>query len=191
MQSEVDKALIQFADEVLFASKRELGTRSIGKNKNYGVASRTLQKNLAYKFTYGKRGISRIQYYAKPPADKYAAFLHFGVNGIWRNRKAPYSFKDDKRLPVGAVREWMKVKPVRLRDPETGQFIKQTEARLNSAAFLIARSIKRQGIEGLFYFEKGYNWAVKKKSKQLEEATARAVKKELSARLSNVTIRLK
>ena len=38
----------------------------------------------------------------------------------------------------------MKIKPVRLRS-ETGQFIKQTESRLNSAAFLIARAIKRNG----------------------------------------------
>jgi len=47
----------------------------------------------------------------------------------------------------------MKAKPIRLRDKD-GQFIKQTEARLNSAAFMIGRAIKKNGIPGLFYYTK-------------------------------------
>ena len=50
----------------------------------------------------------------------------------------------------------MKVKPVRLRD-KNGQFIEQTEARMNSAAYGIAQGIKRNGIVGLKYYQLAYD----------------------------------
>lgn len=188
MNEDLNKALVEFATDILNASKRELGTRRIGKNRNYGVATRTLQRSLAYKFRYGKKGVTAIQFYAKGKANKYADFIHFGVNGTIKKRGAPFTMK--KQPPRSAVRAWMKVKPVRLRD-ENGAFIKQTEARLNSAAYLIARSIKRKGIEGLFYFEKGYEYAYKKQGKKLQNATAEAVRKQLTARFNSITISAK
>lgn len=182
---EVQKAYIAFADEVLNASKRELGTRRIGKNRNYGVATRTLQRSLKYKIRYGKTGIKSIELFASGKAGKYASFIHYGVNGTQKKRGAPYTMK--KQPPSSAILKWIKAKPVRMRD-EDGRFIKQTPQRLKSAAYLIARSIKRKGIEGLFYFEKGYNHAIKKKKAVLEEAVAADVASILSARLSNTTI---
>lgn len=189
MNKDVQKAYVAFADEVLYASKRELGTRRIGRNKNYGVATRTLQKSLKYKIRYGKTGIQSIELFAAGKAGKYASFLHYGVNGTRKNRKAPFSYTT-KQPPTSAVRQWMKVKPVRLRD-ENGKFVKQTESKLNNAAYLIARSIKRHGIQGLFYFEKGYTYAMKKKQRIFKEALADDVAGILSARLSNIRISAK
>lgn len=189
MNKDVQKAYVAFADEVLYASKRELGTRRIGRNKNYGVATRTLQRSLKYKIRYGKTGIQSIELFAAGKAGKYAAFLHYGVNGTRKKRGAPFSYSN-KQPPTSAVREWMQVKPVRLRD-DNGKFVKQTESKLNSAAYLIARSIKRHGIQGLFYFEKGYTYAMKKKKEVLKEAIAANVADILSARLSNTRIQAK
>lgn len=186
MTDDVKKAYIAFADEILFASKRELGTRRIGKNKNYGVATRTLQRSLKYKVRYGKFGISSIEMFASGKANKYASFMHFGVNGTQKNRGSQFSYRT-KQPPTSAVLKWMRAKPVRLRN-EKGSFVKQTPQGLRSAAFLIARSIKRKGVEGLFYFEKGYNYAIKKKKAILQTAVANDVADVLSARLSNTKI---
>ena len=186
MNKEIQQAYIAFADEVLNASKRELGTRRIGKNKNYGVATRTLQRSLKYRIRYGKFGISSMELYASGKATKYASFVHFGVNGSRKKRGSPYSYTT-KQPPTKAVMQWMQAKPVRLRD-EDGHFIKQTPKKLQSAAFLIARSIKRNGVPGVFYFEKGYQYAIKKKKAILEQAVAADVASIISARLSNTSI---
>lgn len=190
MNKDVNKAYIDFANEILNASKRELGTRRIGKNRTYGVATRTLQKSLTYSFKYGKDGIKNVQFYAKGRANNYAAFLHFGVNGTRKQRGAPFSYKNDKPVPSKAVLAWMRAKPVRLRD-KNGAFVKQTPQRMKQAAYAIGRVIKRNGIEGLFYFEKGYEYAYNKKQKRLEDALANAVQNELSARFEGVRIKLK
>jgi len=139
--------------DVTDAARRQLGTRKIGKNKSYGDATGTLRRSLTY--TMGTDTVS-LSFLAMPPADKYANFLNYGVNGTEVNRGAPYSM-GSKQPPRDAILSWMKAKPVRLRDPVSGNFIKQTPARMNSAAFLIARSIKKKGIHGLFYFQRGYD----------------------------------
>jgi hypothetical protein len=80
-----DKVLAEFAEEVNLAAKRTLGSRRIGKNRTYGVASRSLQKSLDYKISDGK-----VSFGSPLP---YAAFIHWGVNGTRKNRNAPFSFK--------------------------------------------------------------------------------------------------
>jgi len=129
--TDFEKVLGRFAEDVNNAAKRELGSRKIGKNRSYGVASRSLQKSLTYSLKGG-----RVSFGSPLP---YAAFIHWGVNGTRKNRNAPYSFRS-KQPPMEPIMQWMKAKPVRLRDA-SGKFVKQTESRLRSAAFLIARSI--------------------------------------------------
>lgn len=169
--------LVDFAADAVRASKLNLGTKTIGKNKTYGVASRTLQKSLSFAVKP-----SKIEFFATPPADKYAVFIHQGVNGTRINRGSEFSYRD-KQPPVEAIREWMRVKPIRLRDPNTGEFIKQTESKLNAAAFNIARSIKTKGIEGVPYFKLGtYEVYPKWQSKlmdAMEEDISVVVKKQL------------
>ena len=197
MNKEIDKALIRFADEVVLASKRELGTRRIGKNKNYGVATRALQKSLVYKFRYRKGEVRGIQLYAKGKPGQYAAYIHFGVNGKLKRRGSPFSY-GEKMPPPKVIKSWMKAKPVRLRNSK-GSFVSQkpyTSKRtgkkvdpLDSPAFLIARSIQRNGIPGLYFFERGYANAWKKQEKILSKDIAEAASKEITARFKNLTLR--
>jgi hypothetical protein len=142
----------EFGRDITDAARRQLGTRKIGKNRRYGDATGTLRRSLTY--TMGTDTVS-LSFMASPPADTYANFINYGVNGTEVNRGAPYSM-GSKQPPRDAILAWMKAKPVRLRDPKSGSFLQQTPARMNSAAFLIARSIKKKGIHGLFYFQKGY-----------------------------------
>lgn len=176
-----DKVLKDFAEDVNNAAKRTLGSRTIGKNRSYGVASRSLQKSLEYKIGGGK-----VSFGSPLP---YAAFIHWGVNGTHKNRKAPFSYRQ-KQPPTDAIRQWMKVKPVRLRD-KNGQFIKQTESRLQSAAFLIARSIKRNGIHGLRYYEVALETMMPKYSKKFSEALAQDFVRDMTFKTGNITIKPK
>ena len=176
-----EKVLARFADDVNNAAKRELGSRSIGKNRSYGVASRSLQKSLTYKLKGGK-----VSFGSPLP---YAAFIHWGVNGTRKNQNAPYSFRS-KQPPSGPIMEWMRAKPVRLRDA-SGKFVKQTESRLKSAAFLIARSIKRKGIVGLRYYTVALETIVPQYREELGEALAQDLVKALSFTAGNITIKPK
>ena len=179
--TDFEKVLDRFADDVNTAAKRELGSRRIGKNRSYGVASRSLQKSLTYKIKGG-----RVSFGSPLP---YAAFIHWGVNGTRKNQNAPYSF-GSKQPPSRPIMEWMRAKPVRLRDA-SGKFVKQTESRLKSAAFLIARSIKRNGIVGLRYYTVALESIVPQYQVELGEALTQDLLRSLSFTSGNITVRPK
>ena len=168
-----------FGRDITDAARRQLGTRTIGKNKSYGEATGNLRRSL--KFTLNEQTLT-LSFGAAAPADSYANFLNYGVNGTEVNRGAPYSF-GQKQPPRAAVLAWMKAKPVRLRDPDTGSFIKQTPARMNSAAFLIARAIKRKGIQGLFYFQRGYEAISSDYDMLIMEALALDIQDDMAAKI--------
>jgi hypothetical protein len=106
----------------------------------------------------------------------YAAFIQQGVNGTEVSHGSPFSFKEGtKMIPVGdaseswGIRKWMKDKPIRLRDPNTGAFVpamKEIERgkrkgqmmdMKQKAAFGIARSIKRRGIVPMPFMTEAIN----------------------------------
>jgi phage gpG-like protein len=176
-----EQILKDFAEDVNNAAKRTLGSRKIGKNRSYGVASRSLQKSLTYSIRDGK-----VSFGSPLP---YAAFIHWGVNGTNKNRNAPFSYRQ-KQPPTDAIRKWMKVKPIRVRDKD-GRFVKATESRLQSAAFLIARSIKRNGIHGLRYYEVALETVVPQYNKKLGEALAQEFVKDMKFKTGNITIKSK
>ena len=60
--------------------------------------------------------------------------------------------KAGKQPPTSAIETWMKKKPIRLRDRETGAFIKATPKLRRQVAFLIARKIGRDGTPAYPYF---------------------------------------
>lgn len=146
-----DKVYREFAQEVTYASMRELGSRKVGRNSRYGDATGTLRRSLSFEID----GLN-ARWFAQPPADAYADFINQGVNGTEQDRGSEYSF-GSKRPPSDAILQWMKVKPVRLRDPKTGEFVKQTPEKMLSAAIRIAGSIQRKGILGIPFFQLGYD----------------------------------
>lgn len=75
--------------------------------------------------------------------------------------------KPGKGIPVKALMSWIKSKPIRLRDLETGSFIKSTKSRLNSLSFLINRKIKKEGIEATNFFSEPFEKEFKKLPDQL------------------------
>lgn len=81
-----------------------------------------------------------------------------------------------KPPPQDAILSWLKVKKIKGRDKKTGKFIKQ-----KSAAFLIARSIGKNGIKPAFIVKKSLRSLKSLQSKLLTEAAVEDMTKMISA----------
>jgi|TARA_R110000744_G_scaffold5263_4_gene18357 hypothetical protein len=182
-------ALKKWAGLLTDAAKRTLGTRKIGKNKTYGKASGSLQKSL--KFSIDGKDVL----FGSP--DPSAAFIYWGVNGTDKRRGSPFSY-GAKQPPSDAIKKWMKVKPVRLRD-KSGAFISQQDIvitrgknkgkkrnPLDSAAYLIARSIKKKGIASLKYWEIAYKETLPRAEKELSQAFAKDLFSHFAVKVGNI-----
>jgi hypothetical protein len=117
--------------------------RKVGRNFTNAVASGTLEKSLKYRLQIKGQNIN-VSVYAKGAASKY-----FLVREDGRRAGA-------KPPPVNAILDWMRIKPIKLRDKESGKFKKPTEALKRQVAFLIARKIGRDGIKGWKAFDYAY-----------------------------------
>ena len=181
--SHLEKVLREFAEETRDAARRELGSQKIGKNRTYGVATRKLQKSL----TFSIQG-SKVSFGSPLP---YAAFIHWGVNGTQKKRGSSYSFRNETKLPVPAIIDWMKAKGIRPRD-KNGRFIANIGPRggdrVASAAYLIARSIKRKGIAGIYYWTTAFEIMLPRFRKKVAEAAGRDIADQIRAKVGNITI---
>jgi hypothetical protein len=129
------------------------------------VASGTLLNSLTYKLRirYNK---PTIDFTVKDAAGKYADVIEYG--------RKPYPGDPTKRPPYKDIMNWIKLKPLKLRDRQ-GQFIKSTESAIKSAAIAIAKSIGENGIEGINYYQDAINDTWPDYSEQLFQAYAKGV----------------
>jgi len=125
------------------------------------VASGTLLNSLTYKLRirYNK---PTIDFTVKGQAGNYADVIEYG--------RKPGA----KMPPVKAIEQWIKIKPLKLRNRQ-GEFIKATETAIKSAAFAIAKSIGENGIEGISYYQDAINDTWPDYSEQLFQAYAKGV----------------
>ena len=96
----------------------------------------------------------------------YATFVHEGVSGTEVTRDTPYAFTT-KQPPSDVIEGWMRAVNMNVE-----------ERRFGSVAFLIARSIKRRGLEGVKHFDRAVETLLPKYEKlfvqsALEEVSIR------------------
>ena len=163
-KSPIQKVLEEFAKDATLASMRVLGRRTIGKNKSYGEASGKLRESLTSSVTI-KDGVYDVAFGSPLPQGE---FIYWGVNGVEKQRGSPFSY-GTKQPPTSAIREWMRVKPIRMRS-DSGQFVKQTESAMNGIAYVIARSIKKKGIASLKYWDIGIDQVLPKWEDKIMDA---------------------
>lgn len=96
-------------------------------------------------------------------AEKYLAVVDGGRR---RGAKAP---------PSDAILDWIKVRKIKGRDKKTGKFISQ-----KSAAFLIARSIGKNGIKPAFIIKKSLRNLKSLQAKLLTDAAVEDMTKMIS-----------
>jgi len=151
-ESLLNKTLNELGAKVVVRAKLELGTtRTIRGRKVRRVATDELRNSL-YHRVFRNKSKYTIGFLAKGNPANYAMFVHEGVNGTKVNVGSQFTFK--KQPPTEVIKEWMRVKKIRLRTKD-GKFVKKTEQALNGAAFAIARGMKQNGVVGVPFFQLG------------------------------------
>ena len=141
--------------------------RKVGRNFTNAVASGTLEKSLKYRLQIKGNNIN-VSVYAKGKASQYFLARENGR-------------KPGKQPPIDAILEWMRIKPIKLRDKESGKFKKPTEALKRQVAFLIARKIGREGIKGW----KAFDYAYENIWDEYESKVVAAYQKDFNATIEN------
>lgn len=184
----LNEVIIRFADEVVKSAKRHLGGRRIGKNKSYGVATGTLKRSLSYRVRVRGNEVREVTFGARGKADKYASFIHWGVDGTRKSQNSPfykYKFENPSRKHRDALKRWIRAKGIRARD-EKGRFKKQSA---DSLAFVLGRAVKRKGIVGLRFYEKAFVAVSGRFNKQIGDAVAEDLKDKFKLKLGNITVK--
>jgi len=112
-----------------------------------------LSKSIRFKVEKDSQGFTTKFYMLD-----YGTFVDKGVSGNKIKRgyintegfaaSTPYSYKS-KQPPANILAKWVAKKGLKGRDKKTGRYISNM-----SLAFLIARKIKRDGIQGISFFQK-------------------------------------
>jgi len=107
--------------------------------------------------------------------NSYGAFVDKGVSGTktkrsykdykGKSKSSPFKYKA-KQPPSGIIEKWIKRKGLKGRDKK-GRFITH-----KSLSFLIARSIKKKGIQGISFFQKPLMLGMKQFSSKFGKAIA-------------------
>jgi len=146
-KSEVQKALERFRDHVVSISKRNL----TNKQKN---SSKKL-----YNSIQGKVKANPNSFEVEFSMEDYGIYQDAGVSGTKKKYNTPYSYKS-KMPPVKAFDKWLVRKGIAPRD--NGRFTSR-----KSLAFLIARSVYRNGIKPSLFFTKPFEAAYKNLPQEL------------------------
>ncbi len=150
-KAEVQKALERFRDHVVSVSKRNLtNSKKNSSKKLYNSIKgnvKAMPNSFSMEFTM----------------EDYGVFQDAGVSGTKKKYNTPYSYKS-KMPPVKAFDKWIVRKGLAPRK-SGGQFSSR-----KSLAFLIARSVFRNGIKPSLFFTKPFEAAYKKLPQELVEA---------------------
>ncbi len=154
----IEKYLNSFGKQVVNRAKGNL--QKAGKGGN-------LENSITFKVVTEADGFS-VQFYM----DSYGTFVDKGVSGTKTKRtfkdyksktiSSPYKYTT-KQPPSRVLDKWIVKKGIAPRD-EKGRFISR-----KSISFLIARSIKRNGIQGISFFQKPLGLGLKQFGKDLLE----------------------
>ena len=149
-KAEIQKELERFRDYVVSQSRRNLSR--LKKN-----SSKKLYQSIKGDVKAMPNSIS-IQF----TMEDYGVFQDAGVSGTKKKYNTPYSYKS-KMPPPKAFDKWIVRKGLSPRD-QSGKFKSR-----KSLAFLIARSVFRNGIKPSLFFTKPFEAAYKRLPEELVE----------------------
>jgi hypothetical protein len=153
----LERYLNSFGKQVVNRAKGNLQ-----KTKGGGT---NLEKSIGFKVITSAEGFS-VQFFM----DSYGTFVDKGVSGTdvrrsfkdykGRTISSPYKYTT-KQPPSRVLDKWIVKKGIAPRD-EKGRFMSR-----KSISFLIARSIKRKGIQGISFFQKPLMLGLKQFGKEM------------------------
>lgn len=174
-----DKALADFADNVVRLAKINIGKTYTAKNSrgksykkridNSGKLRNSITSELKTRTEDGRFSKGYIIF----------KMLEYGLN-VDKGRRA------GKGVPPQALIDWIKKKPLRIRDLETGSFVKQTESRVKGLAYVINRKIKKYGIPATNFFTDAYESQEDKFMAEMQEAIAKDNLEYISTQIDTI-----
>ena len=165
---ETEKEFKKFADKVIKRARYILAKRKNSKGYTTNTKQKTLSDSLDYNLKLYSSGALELG---------FTAAEHFNY--------VEYGRKPGKQPPSNKIANWIKIKPLRLRDLKTGKFIEKNKKNINSAAFLIARSIGAYGIKPTYFFRDAFKMHYKRIDKTILEAYAKDMEKFLKTTLKD------
>jgi hypothetical protein len=175
------KALADFADNVVRLAKINVGKTYTAKNSrgksykkridNSGKLRNSITSELKTRTEDGRFSKGFIIF----------KMLEYGIY-VDKGRKA------GKGVPPQVLVNWIKKKPLRMRDLKTGKFksfktANQKENAINGLAYIINRKIKKFGIPATSFFTDAYDSQEKKFYNQMQEAIAQDNIEYISAQI--------
>ena len=163
-----DEVLKDFADKVIEKAQLNLGVvksyRSKATGKTYRKrldASKRLRNSLASKVKVRAEDGRFVKGFVTFKMLDYGQVVDKG-------RKAGKGISEAGQK---SVIEWIKKKPLKLRDAD-GKFVKLTDARLKGMAYVISRNMKKYGKEPTNFFTDAYNSQEESLFEAMQEAIA-------------------
>ena len=174
-----DKVLADFADNVVRLAKINIGKTYTAKNSrgksykkridNSGKLRNSITSELKTRTEDGRFSKGFIIF----------KMLEYGLN-VDKGRRA------GKGVPPQVLIDWIKKKPLRIRDLETGSFVKQTESRVKGLAYVINRKIKKYGIPATNFFTDAYESQEDKFMAEMQEAIAQDNTQYISTQIDTI-----
>ena len=172
----LERFLNSFGKQVV--KKAQANLKSAGKGG-------ALEKSISF-FIRNKGGSLTVVF----KMDSYGKFVDQGVSGNSKSRTykdykgtsrpSPFKYRT-KQPPPGILAKWIKKKGIKGRDKKTGRFISDM-----SLAFIMGRKIKRDGIQGISFFQKPFGIAMKDYAKGLSKSLKQDIIDTL-AKSKNIT----
>lgn len=161
---QTEKAFKKFAENVVARAKWNLANRKgkPGKKFSRGASdtkSKKLSDSLGYYLKVYPSGSVELQFGAEP----YWKYVEYGRRA---GSKAP---------PPSAIRNWIRRKPLRIRDLSTGKYISKNEKNINSTAYVIGRSISEKGIPPRYFWRDAFNMHYKRLPNSIAQMYAKDV----------------
>ena len=161
--------------------RKKKRTKRAGLEKGFDYTVTGSKKNVTLKFEFGK-------------ARKYWQFVDEGVRGSGgfkgsgkaRGKGSPFRFKKNN-IKKGVIAKWIKNKPLKLRGSD-GKFIAKTKANIQSASFVIGRSIAQRGLESTQFFSKPFKQEVDENLIQV--AFSKDLENDLDSELKDITVEI-
>ena len=161
---------------------RQVANRAKGNLQRKKGGGTKLEKSIEFEVVKEKGGYS-VQFYM----NDYGTFLDKGVSGNKQSQSfkeytgtvktSPYKYTT-RQPPPDILARWISKKGIKGRDKKTGRFISNM-----SLAFIMGRAIKRDGIQGISFFQKPLGLGIKQFGKDILKAIKIDVEKELKNNL--------
>lgn len=165
-KTEVQKELERFRDYVVSQSRRNLSRLKKNSSKRLYQSIKGDVKAMPNSFSL------------ELSMEDYGVFQDAGVSGTKKKYNTPYSYKS-KMPPVKAFDKWLVRKGIAPR--KNGKF-----ASRKSLAFLIARSVFRNGIKPSLFFTKPFEAAYKRLPEELVQKYGLDAMKLFNEQVDNI-----